>query len=134
MRHANVDPEEEPSDEDDERPTLEEQRSLLSLAAEHDGVDVIQELLRDATLHETLLAGAHGSDSGGDDGTNLHAAAAHGSTNTASCLLRMGPIPAFDPRCRPRTCPGAAGRRGGASSQLRMEEDRNYRKYHGMST
>ena len=58
------DDEEEDDDEEEEgEPTLSERRSLLSLAAEHDRVDVLRELLgegtgeEDVTLRETLLAG-----------------------------------------------------------------------------
>ncbi|KAL7547320.1 LOW QUALITY PROTEIN: hypothetical protein ACHAWF_010639 [Thalassiosira exigua] len=48
---------EDEEEDDDERPTLEERRSLLSLAAEHDRVDVLQELL-----------GAKGGGGGGPGG------------------------------------------------------------------
>ncbi len=39
------DDDDEADDDDDDEPTIEEKRSLLSLAAEHDSVDVINELL-----------------------------------------------------------------------------------------
>mmetsp|Transcript_10931 Transcript_10931/g.19616 ORF Transcript_10931/g.19616 Transcript_10931/m.19616 type:complete len:779 (+) Transcript_10931:110-2446(+) len=64
----------------------------------------------------------------------LHVAVAHGSVNAASCLLRMG----ADPSLRPFV-PSAFLARGyrppkrSGSSSGGMEEDRNYKKYHGMS-
>ena len=150
--HGNIDPEDEEEEdededeEDDERPTLEEQRSLLSLAAEHDRVDVIQELLRDATLHDTLLAGVVHPDvvrggEGDDDARSfvpppLHAAVAHGSTNASSCLLRMGADPSVRPAVPSAYLTGGNNRmprRRSSSGHSGMEEDGNYRKYHDMS-
>ncbi|KAL9186374.1 hypothetical protein ACHAXT_005612 [Thalassiosira profunda] len=129
-------------DDDEEQPTIEEQRSLLSLAAEHDRVDVLQELLRgpssdDSALFSSLLAGTShdGEDRGGDDAAfvppPLHAAVAHGATHAASCLLRRG----ADPSLRPsvpmayRAHGYQPYRRSGAG----VEEDRNFQKYHGLS-
>ena len=51
------DDQEEDSDDDDEGPTLEERRSLLSLAAEHDRVDAVKGLLEDSEEYDMLLAG-----------------------------------------------------------------------------
>jgi hypothetical protein len=143
-----VDDDDDDDDDDDEQPTVEEQRKLLSLAAEHDRVDVIQALLRDydcdddgsPSTCDSLLAGIGigigtgiGTSHHVDDGDNepipstpifvpppLHVAVAHGSVNAASCLLRRG----ADPSLRPRVMSGGSGT---------GVEDRNYKKYEGMS-
>ena len=141
------DSEDEYSDDDDEgedeMPTVEDQRSLLSLGAEHDRVDVIKELLNDSPLVESLLAGVQGDiereEDGGDESQQhhvvfvpppLHAAVAHGSINAASCLLRMGADPSIRPVVPAQFLSHSyqpSPSRGGAG------EDRNYRKYHEMS-
>ena len=150
--------EDDEDEDDDEQPTLEEQRSLLSLAAEHDRVDVIQELLNDPALHELLLAGVSSSsnnnDLNDDNDTStdkdentavsfvpppLHAAVAHGSINAASCLLRMGSDPSIRPNVPLPYLSGSyqtntpSQRSGSSSGSVTMEEDRNYKKYHDMS-
>lgn len=132
----------EDSESDDDEPTLEEQRSLLSLAAEHDRVDVIQELLgTDPSLQQSLLAGVSHAEGDVSNNSNdealdgvfvpppLHAAVAHGSVNAASCLLRMGAVPSL----RPVVPPIYLGRHYVPISSGGMEGDRNYKKYHGMS-
>jgi len=150
--HDDEDEEDNEEDDDEDEPTIEEKRSLLSLAAEHDRVDVINELLSmcPSSLHESLLAGISHDGSRVDtnnatDGNSdaevvefvpppLHAAVAHGSVNAASCLLRMG----ADPSIRPVVPPAYLYRSRQYSSPRRsksgsMEGDRNYKKYHGMS-
>ena len=134
----------EDDEEDDEQPTLEEQRSLLSLAAEHDRVDVIQELLSNPSLHVVLLPGVSSSDSESNAAMvqfvppPLHAAIAHGSMNAASCLLRMGADPSIRPVVPAPYLSGSYNvsntpSRSGSSGSVNMEEDRNYKKYHNMT-
>jgi len=144
----------EESDEDEE-PTIVEKQSLLSLAAEHDRVDVINELLTisEPSLnqfeHDLLLQGVSSVTTPNTmflEGGRLeaifippplHVAVAHGSSNAASCLLRMREC---DPSIRPqvpkqyllggyddgRTSPSKG-------SSMNMKEDRNYKKYQDMS-
>lgn len=116
--------------QEDETPSLSERRSLLSLAAEHNRVDVIKELVS-MTASEadkrSLLQGVGGHTQhteGAFVPPPLHAAVAQGSVDAASCLLRMGADPSLRPLL-PNTntleqSPGS-------------DEDRNYKKYHGRS-
>jgi len=131
------------SDEDeDEEPTLDEKRSLLGLAAEHDRVDVIKDLLNDSTdIVETLLAGtsAHRDDDGEDlpfSPPPLHIAVAHGSVNATACLLRMNADPSLRPTVPSRFLsssytPSKVSSR--SNSGMSSEEDRNFKKYHELT-
>ena len=146
----------EESDEDE--PTIVEKQTLLSLAAEHDRVDVIKELLTISDKpslnqfeHDLLLQGVSSVTSpntmflDGDGGRleaifvppPLHVAVAHGSCNAASCLLRMREC---DPSIRPQVpkqylLGGYDDGRLSPSkgSSMNMKEDRNYKKYQDMS-
>ncbi|KAL3805418.1 hypothetical protein ACHAWO_006222, partial [Cyclotella atomus] len=98
--------------EEEEIPSLSERHSLLSLAAQHNRVDVIQELIGmgEANDRFALLKGlgAHVAVSAIDDDDDhvnlelfvpppLHAAVAHGSVDAVACLLRMGADPSLRP-------------------------------------
>ena len=119
-------------EEEDSPPSLSERRSLLSLAAQHNRVDVIKELIsmtleddRDSLLqglggHTPLTSTTNsGTESTDEEATfvppPLHAAVAHGSIDAASCLLRMG----ADPSLRPLFV-----------GTTRDDNDGNYKKYH----
>lgn len=119
----------EEEEEDDEVPSLSERRSLLSLAAEHNRVDVIKELISMTSSEEdrtSLLQGVGGHTECSEFvPPPLHAAVAHGSVDAASCLLRMG----ADPSLRP-LLPGKLAQSNISSS---VDQDRNYKKYHGRS-
>ena len=131
---------EECSDEDEE-PTLNEKRSLLSLAAEHDRVDVIKDLLSDSNDVETLLTGT--SSHRDDDGEDflfipppLHIAVAHGSANATACLLRMNADPSLRPTVPSRFLSSsytASKKISRSNSGMSIEEDRNYKKYHELT-
>ena len=140
QRSAATDADEVYSDEDEE-PTLDEKRSLLGLAAEHDRVDVIKDLLSDTTDLETLLTGtsAYGDDDGEDlpfSPPPLHIAVAHGSVNATACLLRMNADPSLRPTVPSRflssryTASKVSSR---SNSGMITEEDRNYKKYHELT-
>ncbi|KAL7488812.1 hypothetical protein ACHAW6_014398 [Cyclotella cf. meneghiniana] len=125
-------------DGDDDAPTLQERRSLLSLAAEHNRVDVIKELVSMTTSDSdrtSLLRGLGGhtqrdDNDPKDDGfvpPPLHAAVAHGSIDAASCLLRMGADPSLRPLLPALDGTNAKLHRANSNT----EQDRNYKKYHG---
>jgi hypothetical protein len=103
-------------DEDDDPPSLSERRTLLSLAAEHNRVDVIKELLSmtdSISDRQSLLQGTEGTEFVPPP---LHAAVAHGSIDAVACLLRMG----ADPSLRPMYDESNG-------------EEGNYKKYHRRS-
>jgi ankyrin repeat protein len=90
--------------EQQEQPTIDEQHKLLTLAAKHDRVDVIQSLLNDSAsnmYYDILLMGT--INNGSNDSKllyippPLHVAVKNGSVNAASCLLRMGADPSIRP-------------------------------------
>ena len=116
--------------QEDETPSLSERRSLLSLAAEHNRVDVIKELMSmtasEADKRSLLQGvGGHTQDTeGAFIPPPLHAAVAQGSVDAASCLLRMG----ADPSLRPLLPNNHTLQQSNGSN-----EDRNYKKYHGRS-
>jgi len=147
--------EEYDEESEDDEPTIVEKQSLLSLAAEHDRVDVINELLTvsEPSLnqfeHDLLLQGVSSVTSPNTmflEGGRLeaifippplHVAVAHGSSNAASCLLRMREC---DPSIRPQVPKQYLlggyyddGRSPSKGSSMNMKEDRNYKKYQDMS-
>ena len=80
-------------EQDDHVTSLAEKQSLLVLAAEHDRVDILNSVLNDAdeaTKHELLHGGI----------PPLHIAVLNGSTNTATCLLRLGADPSIRPKVK----------------------------------
>ena len=91
---------EEDEDSDDERDndkpeetSLQDKQSLLVLAAEHDRVDILNNLLQECgdnnpELKKTLLQGGL---------PPLHVAVLCGSMNALNCLLRVGADPSFRP-------------------------------------
>ena len=81
----------ETSNEQDHVTTLAEKQSLLVLAAEHDRVDILNTVLSEAADEETKHQLLHGGV------PPLHIAVLHGSTNTATCLLRLGADPSLRP-------------------------------------
>jgi hypothetical protein len=104
--HENLEQEEEAAaDEEEEVTTLEEKQSLLTLAAEHDRVDILQAILSNHDDIQKLLHGGGGSSGGGSPAAPasataallppLHVAIAHGSVNAVNCLLRMGADPSI---------------------------------------
>jgi len=152
---SSSDEEYDDEESEDEEPTIVEKQSLLSLAAEHDRVDVINELLTisEPSLnqfeHDLLLQGVSSVTSPNTiflEGGRLeaifvppplHVAVAHGSSNAASCLLRMREC---DPSIRPQVpkqylLGGYDDGRSSPSkgSSVNMKEDRNYKKYQDMS-
>jgi len=152
---SSSDEEYDDEESEDEEPTIVEKQSLLSLAAEHDRVDVINELLTvsEPSLnqfeHDLLLQGVSSVTSPNTmflEGGRLeaifippplHVAVAHGSCNAASCLLRMREC---DPSIRPQVpkqylLGGYDDGRSSPSkgSSMNMKEDRNYKKYQDMS-
>ena len=81
---------EEEEEEEEEQPTsLEEKQSLLTLAAEHDRVDILKAIFtendqdRETLLHSNIPP--------------LHIAVSFGSTGATNCLLRMGANPSIRP-------------------------------------
>ena len=90
-----------------------ERRSLLALAAEHDRADIIKSVLQppQSASEPVRIMGAENTHkmvqfllndrfSSGENCTflpPLHLAIAPGSTNAATCLLRMGANPAIRP-------------------------------------
>lgn len=93
--------EEEDEEEDSVKP--EDVPALLRLAAEHDRVDILQDLLgRDPDADH--LNTSHHRSSGGGGGEDrsfvppLHAAVSSGSVHAATCLLRLGADPSIRPR------------------------------------
>jgi hypothetical protein len=94
--NAETDEDEEDDEEDEEEgesvTTFEEKHSLLKLAAEHDRVDIIQSILSSSEQSEERLALLNH-----EKEPPLHIAIYFGSTNTTTCLLRLGANPAIRP-------------------------------------
>ena len=164
--HENVEEHSQSSydeEEEEEGPTLEEQRSLLSLAAEHDRVDVIKELLsisQDGEMNNSsLLCGFSSADelNTSNNGNNDHDAQIIPSNTSNDDDLEVIFVPpplhaavahgsinaascllrmGADPSIRPTVPTPYLSRHYQVSprkTRSSMEEDRNYKKYHDMS-
>ena len=129
-------------EEEDGQPSLHERRSLLSLAAEHDRVDIIN----------TLLSGGAPSGAGGQQQVDpalvdlllnnhpkhedifippLHVAISSGSTRAVAALLRLG----SDPSTRPEVPRGYIPPwvEGGGDVVRTPNTRSSWRKFDGMS-
>ena len=94
------DDDEEDDDEEEEDPdihstSLAEKQSLLSLAAEHDRVDILQAILTEDVRATLLAPPIHHHD---HHIPPLHLAVAYGSVHAVHCLLRMGANPSLRPQ------------------------------------
>ncbi|GAX09728.1 hypothetical protein FisN_19Lh198 [Fistulifera solaris] len=84
---------EEEEEEEEDVTSTAEKLSLLSLAAEHDRVDILNSILAEEKNGPTTLL------DGNDNSTipPLHIAVSYGSVNATNCLLRMGADPSIRP-------------------------------------
>jgi hypothetical protein len=82
------------SQENEHVTTLAEKQSLLVLAAEHDRVDILNSVMSNAQDEETKNQLLHGG------APPLHIAVLNGSTNSATCLLRLGADPSIRPNVK----------------------------------
>jgi hypothetical protein len=132
------------SDSTESSPIME-RRSLLALAAEHDRVDIIKTVLQPPqsasepvrimgpeNTHKMVQFLLNDRFSSGENGPflpPLHLAIASGSTNAATCLLRMGANPAI----RPKIPNGWTPQWEEDHKQMEKKEDGFWKSFDGLS-
>ncbi len=91
--HPNENHSDDEEEEEEDVTSTAEKLSLLSLAAEHDRVDILNSILAEEKDGPTTLL------DGNDNSTipPLHIAVSYGSVNATNCLLRMGADPSIRP-------------------------------------